>query len=465
MPGQNSIRHRRLLLVDDDGYCFFFLNIVLHCEALDIQMAESDSNLPNITSSNDFDVIMLNLQGVHPKDLSIVKMLNEDNPRFPLIAVSERSDVDFAIDVLRAGAFDFLARPFNNASRVETSLANAFAKSDSLRSNASSPDTELLDHGIVGKSKLILDNLKKSRQIGHLNVNVLITGESGTGKELIARAIHAESDRKAAPFFAVNCGALPDGLVESIFFGHEKGAFTGAAQPHAGIMEKGDGGTVFLDEIGELSPKAQVALLRFLENREFVRVGGVKTQTADVRILAATNRNLEQEVDQKRFRADLYYRLGVVHFNCPPLRQRPEDIVHLADYFLKRFCHNNNLRPLKISAQTATLLLKYSWPGNVRELGNLMEGIAAVLPKNRNIIACEDVLQYSGKIREDLTLPDQVSIVDFNEQSYKDALNTFEKKYLTELLKKHGGNVAKAARHAGIHEVTFHRKINKFKLK
>lgn len=465
MPQKKTKSHRRLLIVNDDGYCLFFLKDVLDFEDLEIQLAESDSNLFDIAVSVDFDAIMLNLQHAHQKDLSIVKMLNEDKRHTPMITVSERSEVDFAIDFLRAGAFDFLARPFNNASRVETALKNAFKHRDSMRSNTHTLNTELLNHGIVSKSKLVLDILTKIQQIGHLNVNVLITGESGTGKELIARAVHAESNRNDAPFFAVNCGALPEGLVESIFFGHEKGAFTGATQPHAGFMEKGDSGTVFLDEVGELSPKAQVSLLRFLENREFVKVGGIRTQTADVRIIAATNRNLEQEVDQKRFRTDLYYRLSVVHFSCPPLRQRPEDIVHLADYFLKRFCQNNNLRALKISSQAANLLLKYTWPGNVRELGNLIEGVAAVLPKNKSIIASEDIMQYSVKIREYLSMADRENIVDFKKQSHKSALNDFEKKYIASLLKQYDGNVAKAARHAAIHEVTLHRKIKKFRLK
>jgi two-component system, NtrC family, response regulator AtoC len=465
VPEQNTITHRRLLLVDDDGYCLFFLNDILHLEALEIQVVENDSNLFEAASSNDFDAIMLNLQHTQQKDLSITKMLSEDKRHIPLITVSESSDVDFAIDFLRAGAFDFLARPFNNASRVETALMNAFKQRDSMRSNASSLDSELLNHGIVSKSKLIFDILKKIRQIGYLNVNVLITGESGTGKELIARAVHAESNRNTAPFFAVNCGAMPEGLIESIFFGHEKGSFTGATQPHVGFMEKGDGGTVFLDEVGELSPKAQVSLLRFLENREFVKVGGIKTQTADVRIIAATNRNLEQAIDQERFRTDLYYRLSVVHFHCPPLRQRPEDIVHLADYFLKRFCRDNNVRSIKISNQTANLLLKYPWPGNVRELGNLIEGVAAILPKNRDIISSEDVLQYSPKIRDHLPKSNRAEIVDVEEQSYKNALIAFEKDYLTKLLSKYNGNVAKAARHADIHEVTLHRKIKKFGLK
>ncbi|MBT3258063.1 MAG: sigma-54-dependent Fis family transcriptional regulator, partial [Deltaproteobacteria bacterium] len=272
----------RLLLVEDDGYCRFFLRDILSLPDIEIETAGRDSKIFEKASQHDFDAIMLSFRGIIQNDLSIVQSLHEDNPYAPLIAVAERMDVDFALDVLRAGAFDYLVRPFQNAARVESALKNAFLESDNLRKGADLADTKVVDHGMVGKSRVVLEILKKCRQIAPLNVNVLISGESGTGKELIALAVHAESHRKQGPFLAVNCGAIPDGLIESIFFGHEKGAFTGAVQSHAGIMEKADGGTVFLDEIGELSSKGQVTLLRFMEDREFIKVGGVKTHTSDV---------------------------------------------------------------------------------------------------------------------------------------------------------------------------------------
>jgi len=454
----------RLLLVEDDGYCRFFLRDILSLPDIEIETAGRDSKIFEKASQHDFDAIMLSFRGIIQNDLSIVQSLHEDNPYAPLIAVAERMDVDFALDVLRAGAFDYLVRPFQNAARVESALKNAFLESDNLRKGADLADTKVVDHGMVGKSRVVLEILKKCRQIAPLNVNVLISGESGTGKELIALAVHAESHRKQGPFLAVNCGAIPDGLIESIFFGHEKGAFTGAVQSHAGIMEKADGGTVFLDEIGELSSKGQVTLLRFMEDREFIKVGGVKTHTSDVRIIAATNRNLEEEIDRKEFRTDLYYRLNVVNFKAPALRHRPDDIASLGDFFLRRFCFKNNLRHLRFSTRAAGILFKYSWPGNVRELENLVEGLAATLPMDRDIITSEDVLGYSSKIQKSMASAHSLDGKSLHKQTYKEAQETFEKMYWTDLLKTFEGNVAKAARHAQLHPVTLHRKLKKLQL-
>ncbi len=455
---------RRILLIEDDGYCRFFIKDILNMRDLRMETAARDSKVFETASSNDFDGIVLSFRGIVQNDLSMVGILHEDNPFSPIIAVGERTQVDFALDALRAGAFDYLIRPFQNAARIETALRSAFLKSDDLRQSSGVLDGKAPAHGMVGKSKVIQEILKKCGQIAPLNVNVLINGESGTGKELIARAVHTESNRKAGPFLAVNCGAIPEGLVESIFFGHERGAFTGAVQSHAGIMEKADGGTVFLDEIGELSQKGQVTLLRFIEDREFTRVGGVKTQTSDVRIIAATNRNLEDEMARNRFREDLFYRLNVVSFNAPALRERPEDIVPLADFFLKRFCLENSIRVLNISSRAANILVKYNWPGNVRELENLVEGLAATLPMDRDVITSEDVWGYSAKIRKSHAPVDPLNESSLQELTYKDAQIAFEKGYLKSLLMKFDGNVAKAARHADIHTVTLHRKLKKLHL-
>ena len=454
----------RLLMVEDDGYCLFFLKDILSLHDIKIETAGRDSKIYETVSQNDFDAIMLSFRGIIENDLSMVQNLHEDNPYAPLIAVAERMDVDFALDVLRAGAFDYLVRPFQNAARVERALKNAFLESDNLRKAADLADTKFADHGMVGKSRVVLEVLKKCRQIAPLDVNVLISGESGTGKELIARAIHAESHRKSGPFLAVNCGAIPDGLIESIFFGHEKGAFTGAVQSHSGIMEKADGGTVFLDEIGELSSKGQVTLLRFMEDREFIKVGGAKVHTSDVRVIAATNRNLEDEIDRNEFRTDLYYRLNVVNFTAPALRHRPDDIGPLADFFLRRFCVKNNLRHLGFSTRAAGVLVKYPWPGNVRELENLVEGLAATLPMDRNTIISEDVWGYSRKIQKSLAAAGSIDNQSLHKQTYKEAQAAFEKIYWTDLLKAFEGNVAKAARHAQLHPVTLHRKLKKLRL-
>jgi DNA-binding NtrC family response regulator len=393
-----------------------------------------------------------------------VNLIHEYDEHVPIIVVSERKDVDFAIEVLRSGAFDYLPKPFNNIARVEKAVYGALSYRESARQAADLAEKELASHGLIGESKRLKDLLCVVKQIGPLAVNVLISGESGTGKELIARAIHAQSTKKSGPFLAVNCGALPEGLIESLFFGHEKGAFTGAVQAHSGFVESVREGTLFLDEVGELSPRAQVVLLRFLQEHEFLRVGGSRTFTSDARIIASTNRNLEEDVEQNRFRADLYFRLNVVHLKVPPLRDRPEDLVLLANHFLRRFCLLNGLPEPKLSPQAAGLLERYDWPGNVRELENLVNGLMAVLPARKQNITAKDILDYSEKIRRGKVESRGPGLESIADRSYKQAKSEFEKAYLKALLEKHQGNVAKAARTAGIHPVTFHRKLRELGL-
>jgi len=463
MPNQALHEKRHLLIIEDDGYCHFFLTQVLNLESTHITAVGSGTKAYETASENDIDAIMINFEALSQKGLSAVRILHGNNNRVPIIVVSDRENVDFALEVLRAGAFDYLTKPFNNVARVEKAIRNAFLERDSVLQATELAETELMTLGLLGKSKRIKDLQKIITQIAPLNVNVLITGESGTGKELIARAIHTQSSRKPDSFFAMNCGAMPEGLVESILFGHEKGAFTGADQSHAGYMEKAHGGTLFLDEVSELSPKGQVALLRFLEEHEFVRVGGVQTMTSDVRIIASTNRDLEEEVAKNRFRADLYFRLNVVTLKAPTLKERREDIIYLADYFARRFCLINNLHQRKLAPQAANLLEKYDWPGNVRELENLMEGIIATLPVNKNAITSKDILEYSERIREARGRDHQVTPDSLVGQTYKQAIVEFEKTYLKALLEKHQGNVAKAARDVDIHPVTLHRKLRKMR--
>jgi DNA-binding NtrC family response regulator len=464
MPRRNLHGKRDLLLIEDDGYCKFFLHEVCRTDFVKITTVRSLVLAYEIVQENDFDAILIDVQALTQNELSPVQFLHEINEQIPIVVVSERDDVDFAVEVLRAGAFDYLTKPFNNIARVEKAINGAVLKRENARQAVKLSHEELSSHGLIGESKRIKDLLVIINQIAPLNVNVIVTGESGTGKELVARAIHARGNRSRGPFFAVNCGALPEGLVESIFFGHEKGAFTGASQAHAGFLEKAHGGTLFLDEVGESSPKAQVALLRFLQDREFVRVGGDRTLTSDARIIASTNRNLEDEVAGKQFRADLYFRLNVVHLKVPPLRDRPEDIVYLADYFVRRFCLLNNIPIRKVSPQAVRLLEGYDWPGNVRELENMVEGLLATLPVKKQNITEPDILDFSEKIRSAQDKNREPQLDTLVSESYREALAAFEASYLKAILDKHEGNVTRAARTAGIHPVTFHRKLRKLKV-
>jgi len=456
-----------ILVVEDDGYCHFFLTEILKLNGAEITVVNSGgTGVYELAQKKDFDIIIINFEAHSQKDLTPLRLLNEINNNVPIIAVSDRSDVDFALDVLRMGAFDYLTKPFNNLARVETAIKNAFIKRNNEKQEAVLAETELTTYGLLSKDEKFNQIIKTIHQISPLDITVLITGESGTGKELIARAIHTQSTRKAGPFIEVNCGALPDGLVESLLFGHKKGAFSGAVTTQIGYTEKAQGGTLFLDEVGELSPKTQVALLRFIQEHTFFRVGGDHQMTSDARIIASTNRNLEEDVIQKRFREDLYYRLNVVHIKVPPLRERLGDIIYLADYFAKRFCIKHNLPPRKISPKA--VLEQYHWPGNVRELENFMEGIMAMQPATAKEITASDILNYSKEIRPphtEKTENNSFDLIILSTQPYKKAMVQLESIYLNALLDKHQGNVAKAARAAGMHPITLHRKLKKAQTK
>jgi two-component system NtrC family response regulator len=463
MSRKHSKEVRHLLVIEDDGYCHFFLSEVLMPQSVEVTVVRNNVKAFEITLKEDFDALMINLDALNQEELAPVRVIHEANNQVPIIAVSERVDVDFALEVLRAGAFDYLIKPFNNVARVEKAVSNAFSERDKIRQTTELSEAEQITMGLLGKSKSLKELHQMISQIAPLNVNVLITGESGTGKELIARAIHAASGRKPDSFFAVNCGALPEGLVESILFGHEKGAYTGADQSHVGYVERANGGTLLLDEVGELSPKAQVALLRFLQDHEFTRVGGVSKRNSDARIIASTNRNLEEAVAGNRFRSDLYYRLNVIHLKALPLRERPEDIMYLIDYFSKRFNVINQVPRRTFSTDAVRLLEEYTWPGNVRELENLVEGVMAMIPPGKEAINDKDLLSFSEGIRKYQATEQETAQDTVVELSHKGAMEEYERAYLHAVLEKHHGNVAKAARHAKIHPVTFHRKLKKFR--
>lgn len=452
---------RRLLLIEDDEYCRFFLEQVLKIEPVDVSTISDPAEAYEMVEEADFDAIILDVRGFDRFETATLASLRQRNRQIPIIVACDRSDVEVAIKALRGGALDYLTKPFTNIARVERAIERAFSTRDRARDTARLGERELRSHGLIGESKCLRDLVAIIKQIAPLNVTVLVTGPSGTGKELVARSIHAQSNRSSGPFFAVNCGALPDGLVESIFFGHEKGSFTGATQSHQGFMEKADGGTLFLDEVSELSTKAQVTLLRFLEEREFVRVGGSKTLTSDVRIVAASNRNLDEEVAAKRFRADLNFRLNVVHVKVPLLRERRDDIVRLANHFVTRFCLANKIASRSISSNAARVLERYDWPGNVRELENLMDGLVATLPAQKQIITSRDILDYADKIKKAHHKEKDSDFGPLMHSKLKEAMEGFERLYLKELLKRHQGNVTRAAKSAGIHPVTLHRKLTK----
>lgn len=315
--------------------------------------------------------------------------------------------------------------------------------------------SDALFPNIIGKSEGMQRVLALAKKASEVDSNVLIQGESGTGKELIARAIHMNSIRRRAAFLAIDCGALPEMLFETTLFGYEKGAFTEAFKTTKGYFEEADGGTLFLDEIGDAITSLQVRLLRCLQEKEVIRVGGTKSYPVDVRVIVATNKNLQEEVLKKRFRKDLFYRINVIKIDLPPLRDRREDIPLLAGYFMEKYCSSMNKERKIIHSNALQILMNHGWPGNVRELQNVIERIVALSPEGA--ITDKDV-------REHLTIFQGEEDYELTDYSYEKAKALFEKRYLENLLKKFPRDMKKASLYAKVHPATLYRKLNQYKI-
>jgi DNA-binding NtrC family response regulator len=365
-----------------------------------------------------------------------------------VIVMTAFATVDTAVQALKDGAFDYVTKPFDpddlshlirNASK-QISLTE---ENESLRSRVVTLESV---EDLIGNSEAMKKVLKDIESVAQSNSSVVITGESGTGKELVARAIHANSQRRFFPLVSVHCGALTESLLESELFGHEKGAFTGAMYNRKGRFEMADNGTIFLDEIATISTKMQIDLLRVLESKKFVRVGGNKEISSDFRVICATNRDLKGLVEKGLFREDLYYRLNVVNIYVPPLRERIEDIPMLVEYFIKKYCTSMNKPPATIEASALKRLEEFSYPGNVRELENMIE--RAIVVGNGKKIALRD-------------LPLEKSVISNSIES----LDDLEKEHILKILNKYSWNISRAAKALSIDRVTLYNKISKFGLK
>jgi two-component system response regulator HydG len=370
-----------------------------------------------------------------------------------------------AVEALKAGAYDYLTKPLDFETlrmTVARSMEHTHLKTEN-RQLKESLQKKFDWQNIIGTSSSMKALIDMVAMVAPSEATVLITGESGTGKELIARSIHFNSERRSAPFIIVNCAALAETLLESELFGHEKGAFTGADKRREGRFRQADGGTLFLDEIGETSPGMQAKLLRVLQEREFQRVGGDETLSVDVRILAATNRDLENEVQQGKFREDLYYRLNVVTVAIPPLKTRQEDIPLLAQYFLERFAKKNRKTIKGFTPQAMDLLLKHVWPGNVRELENAIER-AVILLSGDFITARELPLRITQHAEMHANHEASTPPADMTGPAEGQSLAAVEKSVILATLSEKGGNKIETARRLGINRKTLHLKLKRYGL-
>ncbi|MEE2658508.1 MAG: sigma-54 dependent transcriptional regulator, partial [Candidatus Latescibacterota bacterium] len=390
---------------------------------------------------------------------------HENNPENQVIMMTAYSTVEDAVEAMRLGAIDFVPKPFtpNHLTIVVEKALESAALREENRTLHQQLSRQYSFDNIIGKSSAMAQVFESIKKIAETNISVLVTGASGTGKELIANSIHAHSRRSGKPFVAINCGALPENLVESEIFGFEKSAFTGAAKAKPGLLEDADSGTFFLDEVGELPPALQVKFLRILEDGRFRRLGGNQERGVDVRLICATNQNLEQQVEEGEFREDLFYRINAFPIHLPPLRERRDDIALLAEHYLSVYSEKNQKPVQSIDPDAMDLLVRHEWRGNVRELQNVIER-ALVLADGE--VVQPDNLPPSMRSAEPSGAGDHPQF--YLDLPFKEAkehlIEDFERRYIVDVLQSFHGNISRAAKHCGIDRRSLHRLLAKYQI-
>jgi DNA-binding NtrC family response regulator len=443
----------KILVVDDDPDIRKILQDRLEALEYRVVTAENGQEALEKVAQEDPDLVFLDLQMPGMDGVQVLKKL-KDYSNLAVIMLTAFGTIEKAVEAMKEGAFDFITKPFSPDHLdvvIKKALECAALRQENryLQEEVNAPYPE-----IVGASPRLKEAIQVAKKVAATSSTVLLLGESGTGKEIFARWIHRWSPRAKRPFVVVNCVALRDELLESELFGHEKGAFTGAHQMKRGKLEIANGGTVFLDEMGDVKPDLQAKLLRVIQEREFERVGGTKRIYVDIRIIAATNRDLHKEVQEGRFREDLFFRLHVVAISLPPLREKKEDIPLLADFFLRRACQSVQKPLMKISREAMEHLMRYHWPGNARELGNLIER-AVVLASGAEIMP-EDLPLLRG------TTSSEESHLG---KPYHDAVRYYQREVIRHALQSSGGNQARTAELLGLQRTYLARLIKKFNIK
>ena len=456
----------RILVVDDDENVRETVGSVLTEEGYSIETASSGKEAIEKAGSNSLAVMVTDLKLPDTDGVKLYQTIKKKHPDTLAIIITGHASLQSAIRAIKAGAYDYLEKPFRMEDILLT-VKRALDHAELLNQNIhlkQELEAKYRPENIVGTHPKMQKVFDLIRKVASADVTVLIRGESGTGKELAARAIHYASQRKNTRFVALSCGALPETLLESELFGYEKGAFTGALSRKPGLFETADGGSLFLDEIGDLSPATQVKLLRVLQEKEFQPVGGVRQMKVDVRFLSATNKDLEKAIREGKFREDLYYRLNVLQIDLPPLRERKDDIPLLVKHFLAKFGSRRT-----ISKETMNALVSYDWPGNVRELENAIER-AIVLAKNSQItpddlpdrIVVGELARPSSHSREGGNLSGEGRGEEFQSFDFKKAREEFEKKFLQNVVNTCAGNITEASRRSGISRRHLYQKLNKY---
>jgi DNA-binding NtrC family response regulator len=454
MQNDKPIAPARVLIVDDERGILETVEILLRAEGFDPMTCQSGREALDRFTDIVPDIVLTDIRMPGMDGLAVLAGVRELDPEVPVILMTAQASLQSAMKAVNQGAYYYLQKPFSNdellalcrraADLRRLSRENRALKHEMRRRESAGGDRP------IGRNRAFVDLVRLAETVAPTDSTVLITGESGTGKEVVARYIHDLSERQGGPFVSINCGALPENLLESELFGHVKGSFTGAVRDRDGLLVAARGGTFFLDEVAEMSPALQVKLLRALQEREIVPVGATQAIEIDVRVIAATNRDLDQEIRRGAFRSDLYYRLNVITLHLPPLRERADDIVLLAEHFLQE--HARNGRELRLDEGAMTALQLYGWPGNVRELENAIER-AAILSRN-GVITTESL---PARVVEPAPLP---LVTERGQEN--PTLELVERAYIMWVLNAEGGNKARAAEVLGIDPSTLYRKLNRY---
>lgn len=462
-------QHGRILIAEDEERLRRLLQMMLSTQGYDLTLAADGAEAWDLFQNEAFDAVITDLRMPRMDGLTLLRKVKEHSPTTPVMVITAFGSIENAVEAMQAGAIDYITKPFEETKlNVSIERALSFGRIMDENKNLRAQVEEKLNVGrMVAESPAMKRVLDCVRAVASSNANVLVYGESGTGKELVTRAIHDSGSRKHGPFVAINCAAIPDNLLESELFGHEKGAFTGATDRKIGKFEQGDGGSLFLDEIGEMNLAIQAKLLRAIEQQEFQRVGGNKTIKTDVRFIAATNKDLRESVQAGTFREDLFFRINVFPIHLPPLRTRREDILPLARFFLQKFCVEMGKRTADLDKGAEAVLLENAWRGNVRELQNTIE--RAVILLNGDTLTGTDLAFVTGGGPFATGLDSEragggqgaadgefvIPPTGFNLESH-------EKSLLIQALDRSGGNKSRAAKMLGLSRATLRYRLEKF---
>jgi len=448
----------KILVVDDEAYICETLVDILKNAGYQAELALSGKEALEKFTNDFFDLVLLDITMPEMDGMEVLKEIKKIDSNVAIIMATGKSDVESIVTAIKQGAEDYIIKPFQDIESIKATIQKALnvkAIKDENRYLKRRLESSIIANSIIGNSMKINELSNMIKKVAPLYTTVLLIGETGTGKEIIAQTIHQSSPRADKKFIIVNCGGIPETLLESTLFGYEKGAFTGAFKRTKGVFEEADGGTLFLDEIGETSPASQVKLLRVLQDRRFHRVGGTETIKTNVRIISATNKDLQEEVKKNKFREDLYYRLNVITLFVPPLRERSEDIPLLVRHFLEKYSATLNKNVKKIEPEVLKCLMRYNWPGNVRELENIIERTIAL--SEGPSITLPDLPEYISQLAS--PPPKARPLLPFQKEKYE-----FEKNYLISVLEQCNWNITKAALKSGIPRQNLHLKIKKYQI-